>query len=563
LKLIQHRLLQVGGIVPLRELTSNSTAGYRCRIKLGEVAVQIRCAFTLGVIAGCLAATPVVAADEEKVLRAVMHSDLKILDPGWTTAYITRDYGYMVYDTLFALDENLEVQPQMVGKWSISADGLAYAFELRDGLTFHDGEPVTAEDVVASLRRWGQKDPMGQRLLTFVDELKASGPNSFVLTLKEPYGLVLASLARPSFYVPFIMPKRVAETPADQQIDDQTGSGPFMFKKDEWRPGAQAVFVRNPAYKARKEPPSWLAGGKIAKVDRVEWVWIPDQQTAMNALLGGEIDLIEAPAHDLLPVLETDPNIVAENTNPLGYQYWFRFNFLYPPFDNPKIRQAALAALSQLEFLKAGIGSADYYRECPAMLVCDTTYASEPGGEVMLRSDFELSRRLLAEAGYDGTPVIFLHATDIPVLNNAGYVVKQQLERGGFTVKLESMDWQTLVSRRARKGPPAAGGWNAFMTWVSAVDVFNPVGLGVLSGTCERAWFGWPCDPEMETLLDAFARATNLDQQRELAAQIQRHALQFGTHAWLGEWYQPMAWRKEISGVVESPVPVFWNITKE
>jgi peptide/nickel transport system substrate-binding protein len=522
----------------------------------------IRYAFMLCVTAGLLSPTSVVA-DDEQVLRAVMHSDLKILDPGWTTAYITRNHGYMVYDTLFALDENLEVRPQMVGSWSVSADGLAYDFTLRDGLTFHDGAPVTGEDVVASLRRWGQKDPMGQRLMTLLADLKASGPNSFILTLSEPYGLVLASLARPSFYVPFIMPKRVAETPASEQIADHTGSGPFIFKKDEWRPGARAVYERNPAYTAREEPPSWLAGAKVAKVDRIEWVWIPDQQTAMNALLAGEIDLIEAPAHDLLPVFEADPDIVVENTNPLGYQYWFRFNFLHPPFDNPKIRQAAFAALSQLDFLNAIIGNADYYRECAAMLVCGTIYASERGGEVMLRSDFELSRRLLAEAGYDGTPVVFLHATDVPVLNNAGPVAKQQLERGGFTVELESMDWQTLVSRRARKEPPAAGGWNAFMTWTLAVDVFNPAGLGVLSGTCEQAWFGWPCDQEMETLLDRFARATDLDQQRELATQIQRHALQFGTHAWLGEWYQPMAWRKEVSGVVKSPVPVFWNVTKD
>jgi peptide/nickel transport system substrate-binding protein len=197
------------------------------------------------------------------------------------------------------------------------------------------------------------------------------------------------------------------------------------------------------------------------------------------------------------------------------------------------------------------------------MLICGTTYASELGGQIMLRSDFELSRRLLAEAGYDGTPVVFLHATDIPVLNNAGYVAKQQLESGGFTVKLDSMDWQTLVSRRARKEPPAQGGWNAFMTWTAAVDVFNPVGLGVLSGTCEKAWFGWPCDPEMERLLDRFARAPHLDEQKLLAEQIQLHALEFGTHAWLGQWYQPMAWRKEVSGVVNSQVPVFWNVSKE
>jgi peptide/nickel transport system substrate-binding protein len=191
-----------------------------------------RCAVIFGMIAGCLAPT-CVAADDRQLLRAVMHSDLKILDPGWTAAYITRNHGYLIYDTLFALDENLEVRPQMVDTWRVSADGLSYDFTLRNGLAFHDGAPVAADDVIASLRRWGQKDPMGQRLMSVVGEMRTGGSDSFTLVLKEPYGLVLESLARPSFYVPFIMPKRVAETPASEQIDDHTGSGPFIFGKDE------------------------------------------------------------------------------------------------------------------------------------------------------------------------------------------------------------------------------------------------------------------------------------------------------------------------------------------
>jgi peptide/nickel transport system substrate-binding protein len=193
-------------------------------------------ALALPLLAG--AAQP--AATE--TLRVVMHSDLKIVDPIWTTAYISRNHGYMVYDTLFAMNEKFEPTPQMVESYTVSDDKLTYSFTLRDGLTFHDGQPVTAEDAVASLERWGARDTLGQTLMRFVKGFAVVDANTFTLQLTEPYGLVLLSLAKPSSNVPFVMPKRVAETPPGEQIRDYTGSGPFVFKADEWRPGAIAVY---------------------------------------------------------------------------------------------------------------------------------------------------------------------------------------------------------------------------------------------------------------------------------------------------------------------------------
>jgi peptide/nickel transport system substrate-binding protein len=500
-------------------------------------------------------------AAAESTLRVVMHSDLKIVDPIWTTAYISRNYGYMVYDTLFALDEKLQVQPQMVESYEISDDQRVYTFTLRDGLMWHDGQPVTPEDATASIERWGQIDSMGQLMMSFVDNMKATGPKTFQMTLKEPYGLVLLSLAKPSSNVPFIMPKRIAATPANQQISDYIGSGPFMFVRDEWQPGNKAVFKKFEGYKPRSEPPSWAAGGKVAKVDRVEWIWIPDAQTAVNALLNGEIDLIESPPHDLLPVLQADPHIVTFDYNPLGNQYMFRMNWLYPPFNNQKIREAALAALNQEDFLKAVIGNPKYYKVCPAMFICDTPFATDVGADVLVNSHFDLSKQLLKEAGYDGMPVVLMHSTDLEVLANLAPVAKQLLEKGGFKVDMQSMDWQTLVSRRAKKEPPAQGGWNAFLTsWVAA-DVLNPISTAALNASCDTAWFGWPCDEELEKLRDAFARETDAKKQVELAHQIQARALEIGTHAYLGQWYQPMVYRNAVSGVLHGPAPFFWNVT--
>src|SRR6201994_5155773 len=268
-----------------------------------------------------------------KTITAVMHSDLRALDPIITTAYIQRDYGYMVYDTLLATDSNFKIQPQMAD-WKVSDDKLTYTFTLRDGLKWHDRTPVTAEDCVASLKRWGKRDGMGQKLMDFTASLEATDAKTITLKLKEPYGLVLESIGKPSSLVPFMMPKRLAETPPNQQIKEQIGSGPFKFVASEFQPGVKAVFDKNTDYVPRKETASWTSGGKVVKVDRVEWITMADAQTAVNALQSGDIDFMEVPSFDILTVLEANPDIKVETPNKLGFQTVGRMNFLLPPFDN-------------------------------------------------------------------------------------------------------------------------------------------------------------------------------------------------------------------------------------
>jgi len=295
----------------------------------------------LHLAAGALAAwLGVFPQADATTITAVMHSDLRIIDPGFTTAYITRDHGYMVYDTLLAMDANFKIQPQMAD-WKVSDDKLTYTFTLRNGLKWHDGAPVTAEDCVASLRRWGKNDGMGQKLMDFTASLEATDAKNITLKLKEPYGLVLESIGKPSSYAPFMMPKRLAETPAGQQIKEQIGSGPFKFVQAEFQPGVKAVYEKNTDYVPRKEPPSWTAGGKVVKVDRVEWITMADAQTAANALQSGDIDFMEVPAFDILPVLAANKDIKVDTLSKFGFQTGGRMNFLYPPFDNVKVRRAA------------------------------------------------------------------------------------------------------------------------------------------------------------------------------------------------------------------------------
>src|SRR6202795_2272974 len=284
------------------------------------------------------AALPSRAIAAGKTITAVMHSDLRVIDPGFTTAYITRDHGYMIYDTLLATDANFKIQPQMAD-WKVSDDKLTYTFTLRDGLKWHDGAPVTAEDCVASLKRWGKNDNMGQKLMDFTASIEASDAKTITLKLKEPYGLVLESIGKPSSYVPFMMPKRMAETPAGQQIKEQIGSGPFKFVASEFQPGVKSVYEKNTDYVPRKEPASWAAGGKVVKVDRVEWQTIPDSQTAANALNAGEVDWWELVPQDLAPLLAKNKDITVTTTDPLGNMGVLRFNHEQRPFNNVKLRQ--------------------------------------------------------------------------------------------------------------------------------------------------------------------------------------------------------------------------------
>src|SRR5882762_623885 len=499
-----------------------------------------------------------------KTITAVMHSDLRITDPIITTAYITRDHGYMVYDTLVATDSNFKIQPQMAD-WKVSDDKLTYTFTLRDGLKWHDGAPVTAEDCVASLKRWGKVDGMGQKLMDFTASIEATDPKTITLKLKEPYGLVLESIGKPSSRVAFMMPKRLAETPPDKQIPEQIGSGPFKFVASEFQPGVKSVYEKNTDYVPRKEASSWTAGGKVVKVDRVEWITMPDAQTAVNALQSGDIDFMEVPPWDLLSVLEGNADLKVETLNKFGYQTLGRMNFLYPPFDNPKIRRAALLAMNQKDVLDALVGNPKYYKLCGAIFMCDTPLATEVGSETLVKkSGMAEAKKLLAESGYDGTPVVIMAPGDVVTLKAQPIVSAQLLREAGFKVDVQATDWQTVVARRASQKPPKEGGWNMFFTnWVGA-DVVNPIVNFSIGGRGKNGgWFGWAEDAKIEQMKDAFARSSSPEEQKKIAADIQKEAYDQVIYIPLGQYLAPSAWRKSLTGVLDGPAtPIFWNIDK-
>ena len=501
-------------------------------------------------------------AQAETVLRVIPHADLKNLDPIWTTAYISRNHGYLIYDTLFAMDENFKPQPQMVDTWETSADGKTWTFKLRDGLAFHDGAPVTSADVIASLTRWGARDGMGQQLMGVMDEMVAVDDTTFEFKLKSPYGLVLESIGKISSNVPFIMPKRMAETDPFEQIEEHIGSGPFKFEADAWVPGSTVVYTKNEAYVPRSEAPSAAAGGKVVKVDKVIWTYFPDQTTAMNALMAGEVDYFESPSNDLMPILSAADGVVVEVNDPLGNIGFARFNHLHPPFDNADIRQAAIMAMKQEDYLGGAVGDPQFWKTCYSVYPCGTPLANEAGADNIKKGSIEEASAALKAANYDGTPVVIMQPTDVPILSSFSLITAEKLRQAGFEVDLQAMDWSTLTSRRAKREPTSEGGWNMFHTWWIGADVIDPMAIA-FSGNPDKGWFGWPTDPELEAARADFAVATTLEDKQAIGQKVQERLWAIGASGQLGQFFTPVAYRDNVKGLIKSPVQFFWNMSVE
>jgi peptide/nickel transport system substrate-binding protein len=503
------------------------------------------------------------AAGDTKTLRLIAQSDLRVLDPIWTTAYISRNHGYMIYDTLFALDEEFAPHPQMVSDFTLSPDKLSYHFTLRDGLGFHDGSPVKGTDCVASVKRWMARDSHGQTLASLLDEIKPDGDKSFSIKLKEPFSLTIDALAKVSSVAPFMMPERLASTDPFTQITESIGSGPFKFVKEEFQPGHIAAYVKNTDYVPRKEPPSWASGGKVVKVDRVEWLYIPDAGTKAAALNAGEADWWENPPLELVPVLAANPDMVIARADPLPDPLTVKVNHLQPPFNNVKMRQALMEVTSQTDILTALAGDKSNWEVCPSFYTCGTPMANDAGSTALTSPrDYDKAKKLIAEAGYKDEKIVILDAVDQPVSHTQALVVADELKKLGLNVEVQSMDWGTLVNRRASKEPVDKGGWSIFGTgWVGA-DFLDPGGNPALRTNGEKSHFGWPSDDKIEELRVQWLKATGLDERKKIAEQIQARAFEIVPYIPTGQWTPKTAYNKSLKGVIIGPALFMWNIEK-
>ena len=514
----------------------------------------------LGAAAG-LASLPALA--QVKTLRMVAHADVKILDPTFTTAYITRNFGYMVYDMLFGRDDKGVPRPQMVEKYSTSKDGREWSFTLRPGLKFSDGTPVTAADAVASIQRWASKDSIGRAMAASGPEWKVVNATTFTLTLKEPFGLVLDGLSKPSGFPPVIMPERMAKLPTTAPLTEVLGSGPFMFKRDEWVPGNKIVFVKNPHYVARSEPPNYLSGSKKTAFDRVEWLYLPDSNSAVAALQKGEVDYVEVLPPDYITPMRADPNIRVAASG--AWQGWMIMNQMHPPFNNPKVRQALLKAVSQERFMAAmGYPLDMRVTYCPALFLCGGPNDTDAGAAAFRQADIAKAKQMLAESGYKGEKVVLLLPTDVTYLNALGLMAAQTMKSIGINVDAQSMDWASIGARRAKRDAPEAGGWSMYVTVAGGFDVDSPMTNAYLSASCGNGLPGWPCDKPLDELRTAWVKEP-VGAKRKLALDaFQARAYEALPYISVGQYTPAFALRKSIKNgeKINSGLPTVWMLDK-
>ena len=514
----------------------------------------------LATSAAALAAPNIVAAQNARLMRFIPHADLASLDPMWTTADITRNFSTAVYDTLYGLDGNFRPHPQMVQGHVVENDGKLWRLTLRDGLKFHDGSAVLAKDAVASIKRWGVRDPYGSALMARTDEVSAPNDKTIEIRLKRPFSQVPDALGQ---YACVIMPERLAKTDPNTQITEVMGSGPFKFVAAERIPGQRVVFARNADYVPRNDgTPSFYAGPKVVHFDRVEWTFVPDSGTSAAALTNGEYDWWEQATIDLIAMLRRNKNLTVEIKNHMGSIGCIRFNSLNPPFDNPAIRRIVLSAVNQQDFMEAVAGAEpSLIKQGAGILAKASPMASDVGTEITKgRKDYDKIKQELAAAGYDGRKIVLLGPSTIPTLHAQSQVVDDLLRKMGFNVDYQSLEWGTVVQRRASKEPVDKGGWNIFITNLGGTgNIFIPASNAIRSGP--NAWFGWPDAPKLEALRESWLEAPDFEAAKRIARDMQTQFWQDVPYVPTGEFSQPTGYHNYLKDI-QAGWPVFHSVRR-
>jgi peptide/nickel transport system substrate-binding protein len=515
-----------------------------------------------GLAAASLASPLLAQPARAATLRFVPQANLTALDPIWTTAIVTQMHGYHIYDTLFAMDEQLRPQPQMAEGHETSADGRTWRIRLREGLRFHDGEPVRAADCAASLARWAKRDPFGQILAERVEEWRAADDRTLEIRLNKPFALMLEALAKPDANVPFIIPARLAATDANAQVSDMVGSGPYRFKRDEFVSGSRVVYERFDGYRPRGEAASGAAGGKVAHFPRVEWHILPDPATAAAALQAGEVDWLDQPLPDLIPTLQRNRNIEVGTLNPYGIMSIMRLNHLQAPFNDPKAREAVALAVDQDEYMRATLGDdRNVWRQCRSLFPCGTPLGTEDLSPLNAAPrSLDRARAALQASNYKGEKVVIINPTDFPLIGPHGHVTADRLRRIGFNVELAETDWGTVVQRRVRTEPVERGGWSIFHTYGSALAYLNPAVSSLVKGPGASGWFGWYTSPRAQELVAAWLDAPDAARQLALANELNKLAQDEVATVPLGQFTMRTAWRRNITGHLKGSMPYPWGV---
>ena len=510
--------------------------------------------------ASVLAAPAIAQPGKTATLRFVPQANLTLLDPVFTTATVTSNHGHYVFDTLYSVGPDGVSRPQMAEGHMISDDKLTWRIRLREGLWFHDGTPVRATDCIASIKRWSVRDPFGQVVAAFVDSYAADGDRTIVVKLKRPFALLDTALGKPDSSVPFIMPERLANTPADKQVTEMIGSGPYRFVASDYVSGSKVAYEKFDKYVSRSEPASWSAGAKQAFYPRIEWSIIPDAATVAAALQNNEIDWWEQPLADLLPKLATDKNIALQIDQPWGRTSELIMNQLQPPFNDVRVRRAVMMAVRQEDYMRACFGDdQSLWRVSKDVFPFGTPYFTGADSDRMA-GDIALASKMLKESGYAGQKVVVINPTDFPAIHPLGLVTADTLKKIGMNVDLQETDWGTVVQRRSSMEPVEKGGWSVFHTFSSSVALSTPATHPLINGRGAKGWFGWWDNAEARSLTEQWIAAPDIAGQEKAAKALSRVAMSDVGATMVGQWYGKTAYRRSITGVLQGVAPYPWNV---
>ncbi len=516
-------------------------------------------------IAAAAAAPVLVRAQSATTLRFIPQQDLIVLDPITTFAYITRNHGYMVFDTLYGMDDKFQPTPQMVEGHTVEADGRLWKLRLREGLWFHDGTPVLARDCVASIRRWARRDPFGTTLLETTEELSAPDDWTIQFRLKRPFPLLPIALGKAATPMCAMMPERLAATDPFAQVPEMVGSGPFRFKADERVPGAKIVYTKFERYVPRADGvTTWTAGPKVVHFDRVEWNSMPDASTANSALINNEQDWQEYASLNHLDLLRRNRNLRVRVLDHTGYVSMLRVNHLTPPFNNPAIRRALWGAIDQTACMHSLVGPREtaLYHVPLGFFAPNTPMGSDAGLDPLRGPrDMGAVQAALRAAGYRGETVVLMIPNNSFALNQQGEVMADTLKRAGMNVEIYSVEFNAMLQRRNRKGPVSDGGWSAFVTNWSGSDWLNPAGHIAIRGNGEAGYAGWATMPRIEELRDAWFAAPDEAAQAAICREIQLEAMREVPYYPLGQVMQPTVHRSSLTGVLDG-FSTFWNVRR-
>ncbi|MBI4011195.1 MAG: ABC transporter substrate-binding protein [Candidatus Rokubacteria bacterium] len=513
-----------------------------------------RTPLVLTLLAVALAAAPAAEAQKKGgVVRIGNLGEPPTLDAHWTTATLSEVLTNHLYEGLYALDEGYRPIPMLAeGMPAVSPDGLTYTIRLRRGIKFHNGKEMTSDDVVASLKRWGQQSQYGRALFAVVTDVRGVDPYTVEMRLKQKSAAVLVALAAPNNFGA-IYPKEIAEKFKPQEkVTEFVGTGPF--KLAEWKPDQYIRMVRFDDYKSRSEPASGYGGGKTVSVDEIRWIPVPDVATRVAQIETGELDFA-----DDLNIDAYDRLVRSANARPLVAKpyYWLVavLNKKEGLMTNQKLRQAWQAAIDIEPIMKAVAGGRpEFYRmDAGLAFVENAAWHVKAEGWGWNERNREKAKRLLKEAGYKGEPIRFVTTQEYKWMYDFALVSKQQLEDVGFNIDLQVVDWATLVKRR--NNPKE---YEAFTTGTG--NIFEPTAFTILSCT----WPGWTCDEEIQRLNAELTRETDYKKRYALWTEMHKVFYERVPSIRYGDLHGLRAASKKLKGLNEKTErPRFYNVWLE